>query len=272
MRPGTAIFALNLVAALAAGGCSSVKVKPERAQAVATAAVVGYTVIVDPGDSAPEEAYDPETGRWKSVLAASAKGAKAEAAEVLPEERRELQAIYAAFGEGLARELKWSVVPAADLKRSAELRQRLAFRVGSVWSPPDVAPDQAHLLPEVLAYEESDQMGGEQRERMRKELGVDALVFLRVRVSLDIADAISFSRILGIGAAYPVATVEVRTFGAGDEEAIWFDPGARGDLEDPEGTIQVAGRADREAVLSKALQAFRASFRVLIRRYRAEIE
>ena len=251
--------ALGLPALLLIASCSSFPLQRERVARVRSVAIVGFTVEVDTSYEEEGEAYDPERKAWqpKEKLRISHRNLS---------ENRELEKIHQILAAGLESGLHWKVLPSDRLAASEEYLLLLQSRVGKTWQPEELRGPSSYGFPDRLGFDEIKKLTPENRRKILEQTGTDALVSARVTLRIDKTDAFSISGLLGVGAYYPTAVLELMAFDAQEGGPIWHDKDVESD-PDVEGTFQIGGKASDEHVMGKALTAVKSSVEALLQRY-----
>jgi len=248
------LLAVSLFAALVSSGCATMSVQREKAQAIKTVAIVGFTGITD-----LEDKNGPKSGVGDIMNAVNA--SKDVFGGDLDRRRLEQgENVYATLSSAVESTTGWKVADkkllASDPVYTGMLRENPNLD--------SIAVKGLQRVPEVLRYEVASRMDARTRAELCQRLGVDAIAVARVRYV--IGDKSGFA-LGGIGKTtiYPKAIVEWELLD-GSDKPVWSDRWAEGEPT-KDGFDNVMGAKSFENETQVLGAAAKSAFGKLVARY-----
>lgn len=261
---------LNRIAPLAVAvslltltGCATVQVSREKANAVKSVAIIGFTGVTDLTEKDSNGKAKQTGGGIGGMITAVTDVKELGSGEL--DKRRMVQAeeAYKLLEAQLQTSVGWKVADRAQLAGDAEY--------GAVMkeNPNTDSLRVAGLqrLPDVLRAEVAEQLTTKQRADLCQRLGVDAVAIAKVRYV--IGDKGGFT-IGGMGSTtiYPKAIVEFKVLD-GTEVAVWKDRHAEG-KPTKDGIENTMGVKDNAAESNVLIAAAKSGFDTLVERYKQQ--
>jgi hypothetical protein len=137
---------------------------------------------------------------------------------IIPANSPDTDKIYAEFLKSLEKTQSWKVVEINAMTENAGYQQAFQKTMDG-WQNkvPANSGTVDFNVKKVMDWNGPRLLGFEGREKLIKDLGVDAIIMLKTNVVLE-----GFT-VVGIGSRKPQAHAHIQVYGKGVEEAIWFE-------------------------------------------------
>lgn len=156
--------------------------------------------------------------RSLSLDVGSGKVGGASGGTIIPMNSAETDKMYAEFVKSLEKTQGWKVLDAQTMaKHPAYVAAYKDTMEGWQNKMPAGAGSTDFNMASVMDWNGPRIMKYEGREKLLKDLGVDAIIMLKVNVQLK------GMTVAGIGARKPQANAHIEVYGKGVEKQIWFD-------------------------------------------------
>ncbi|MBL8951058.1 MAG: hypothetical protein JNK82_09795 [Myxococcaceae bacterium] len=253
---------LPLAAVLSVTGCASIQIQREKAAAVKTVAIVGFTGVTDLEEK-DASGKKKSSGGIGGMVNAINDTSDLMSGELDKRRIAQAESAYTALEKQLQTSVGWKV---ADRKQLAGVETYS----GLLRDNPNTDTLRAtglQRLPDVLRAEVAEQMDAKAVAELCQRLGVDAVAIARVRYV--IGDKGGFS-IGGIGnqTIYPKAVVDFQLLD-GSEQPIWRDRRAEGKPTQV-GLESVMGAKNNETETQVLVSAAESGFDALVERYKKQ--
>jgi len=197
--------------AMALSGCATVQVQHDRAAAIKTVALVGFTGVTDLKDkNAPKNSVG-------NIMNAVHDSEDVFGGELDKRRIAQAETLYQSLAQHVTAATTWQFADRGALKSDAAYQALLKDNPNT----DSMTVMALQRLPDVLRAEVAERMSPEEREELRKTLGVDAIAVAKVRYV--IGDKSGFT-IGGMGhtTIFPKAIVEFTVLDGG-EKPVWRD-------------------------------------------------
>ncbi len=236
------LIAMALVM-FSATGCGSLKVRHKDSVAVAKikkVAIVGMSV--DQPASA-ELGLNLGSGRVEGTRGGS----------MIAKNSKHVVDMYDSMRRELRKNLKWRIYSRRKLLRqSAYVAAYKDTMEGWQNKMPAPKGKQRFKLKKMLDFQAGRILDVEGRDKLIRQLGVDAIVFVKVDVLLN------GTSIMGIGSRYPQSRIHFQVYDKGAKSPIWFDGGVEG--EEAKESIGATAFIDEDLLNKLALKSAKTAF------------
>lgn len=243
-------------------GCASVQIQRDKAAAVKSVAIIGFTGVTDLEEK-DSSGKPKKSGGIGGMISTITDTKELFSGELDKRRMEQAESAYGLLEKQLQQQVGWKVADRKSLATDGTYS-------GLLKENPNTDTMRAtglQRLPDVLRAEVADQMDAKARAELCQRLGVDAVAIARVRYV--IGDTGGFS-IGGIGnkTIFPKAVVEFQLLD-GSDKPIWRDRRAEGKPTQV-GLESVMGAKNNEDETKVLVAAAESGFDALVQRYKQQ--
>ncbi|WP_413291341.1 hypothetical protein [Bdellovibrio sp. HCB337] len=249
------VLALPLVSLVA---CTTMKVEKDHVKGVKRVAIVGFDVQqqrpVEGGDLFKALTHQDTSSK------AEVKG-RTEAAHVA--------AMYDLLRKKLETDNGWQVMPMDKVKQNKAYQEHFKAKTEG-WQNRPIMNDRYNLLQAEGILDSFAIMTTEpeKRKQLQQDLGVDAILYVGIKVDLNNNSALA--SLVGQGKFSPLATTNLTLIDAAFDTKIWFDGSAQGEPAE-NNDKNFMGMADAEKLNQLAVKAAESSYKKLLANYKEKL-
>lgn len=247
------IIMATLMASLATS-CATIKIEKEKVAAVKKIAIVGYAI----------QQTMPNSGENILERLASSKSNEMLVFAGLPKAMPHADNLYGDLARNLQEGLGFKIISRRDLASNPHYRVFLQEKTSGAQPRPLVASKYVEVFtPDgILEPFLLNTLKLDQRQKLIKSLGVDAIAMATIKV-----DLVSHSFLGVAGTLNTVSKMEFKMFDGKSEDPIWHDLNADG-KESEQGVKHAFGFANPAAVHNMTVETGLSANKALIARYK----
>lgn len=262
------MFRMGLMASCLAvlsftSGCASVMVQRDKAAAVKTVAIIGFTGVTDLTEKDASGKPKQMGGSVGGIIGAVNSSTDLFSGDLDKRRIEQAEAAYTALEKQLETSVGWKVADRATLGADAAYGDILKENPNT----DSIRTVGLQRLPNVLRAEVADQMDAKARAELCHRLGVDAVAIAKVRYVIGDKGGFSIGG-MGTQTIYPKAIVEFKVLD-GTEVAVWKDRYAEG-KPTKEGLENIMGSKSTENESQILAAAAQSGFETLVERYKQQ--
>ena len=244
-------------------GCSTVQIRRDKAAAVKSIAIIGFTGVTDLTEK-DSSGKPKKTGGGIGGMISGITDAKEMFSGELDKRRMEqAESAYALLEKQLATSVGWKVADRQQLAGDGPYKAVLAENPNT----DTMRATGLQRLPNVLRAEVAETLDAKQRADLCQRLGVDAVAIAKVRYVIGDKGGFSIGGI-GTSTIYPKAVVELSVLD-GTDLPIWRDRHAEG-KPTKEGLENIMGAKNTEEESKVLVAAAESGFDALVQRYKQQ--